>query len=183
MSNSLPPYGLQPTGLCPMGFSKLEYWSGLPFPPPGDLPNSGIEPTCPADSCIAGRFFTVEPPGKPKFTLHMWYTYLMNEDMNKWQWLRSHSHREDKWICAIGKFIKTERIRKIRAKDRANVECLHWRHRGRVNQGFKAKEVGTFLVVQWLRLHTLNAGELSLIPCQGNRSHVLQLTPYIFKKE
>ena len=42
--------------LCPWGFSKEEYWSGLPCPPPGDLPNSGIEPGSP---CNAGRFFTV----------------------------------------------------------------------------------------------------------------------------
>ena len=39
-----------------------EYWSGLPFPPPRDLPDPGIEPTSPA---LAGRFFTTEPPGKP----------------------------------------------------------------------------------------------------------------------
>ena len=31
-----------------MGFSRQEYWSGLPFPSPGDLPNPGIEPECPA---------------------------------------------------------------------------------------------------------------------------------------
>ena len=42
-----------------MGFSRQEYWSGLPFPPPGDLPNPGIEPASPA---LAGRFFTTEPP-------------------------------------------------------------------------------------------------------------------------
>ena len=35
-----------------MGFSIQEYWSGLPFPPPGDLPDPGIEPTSPA---LAGR--------------------------------------------------------------------------------------------------------------------------------
>ena len=44
-----------------MGFSRQEYWSGLPFPPPGDLPNPGIEPVSPA---LVGRFFTPEPPGK-----------------------------------------------------------------------------------------------------------------------
>ena len=42
-----------------MWFSRQEYWSRLPFPPPGDLPNSGIEPAFPAS---AGRFFTAEPP-------------------------------------------------------------------------------------------------------------------------
>ena len=45
-----------------MGFSRQEYWSGLPFPPPGDLPGPGIEPACPA---FPGRFFTTETPGKP----------------------------------------------------------------------------------------------------------------------
>ena len=45
-----------------MGFSILEYWSGLPFPTPGDLPDSGVEPASPVS---AGRFFTTEPPGKP----------------------------------------------------------------------------------------------------------------------
>ena len=44
------------------GFSRQEYWSGLPFPPPGDLPNPGIEPVSPA---LAGRFFITEPAGKP----------------------------------------------------------------------------------------------------------------------
>ena len=44
-----------------MGFPRQEYWSGLAFPFPGDLPDPGIEPACPA---LAGRFFTTEPPGK-----------------------------------------------------------------------------------------------------------------------
>ena len=46
-----------------MEFSRQEYWSELPFPSPGDLPNSGIEPSCQLKewtwvSCTAGRFFT-----------------------------------------------------------------------------------------------------------------------------
>ena len=48
-----------------MEFSKQEYWSGLPFPPPGDSPNSGIKPAYHASPVLAGRFFTTEPPGKP----------------------------------------------------------------------------------------------------------------------
>ena len=48
-----------------MRFSRHEYWSGLPFPPPGDLPNPGIEPMCPVSPALAGGFFTTEPPGKP----------------------------------------------------------------------------------------------------------------------
>ena len=45
-----------------MGFCQQEYYSGFPFPPPGDLPNPGIKPVSPA---LAARFFTTEPPGKP----------------------------------------------------------------------------------------------------------------------
>ena len=45
-----------------MGFPRQEYWSGLPFPSPGVLPDPGIELTSPA---LAGGFFTTEPPEKP----------------------------------------------------------------------------------------------------------------------
>ena len=48
-----------------MGFPKQEYWSGLPFPPPGDLPNPGIKPISPVSPALAGGYFTTEPPGKP----------------------------------------------------------------------------------------------------------------------
>ena len=45
-----------------MEFPNQEYWSGLPFPPPGNLPDPGSEPVSPA---LAGGFFATEPPGKP----------------------------------------------------------------------------------------------------------------------
>ena len=56
-----------------MGFSRQDCWSGLPFPPPRDLPDPRIEPTSPVSPVMAGRFFTTEPPGKPKSIL-------------KWKW-------------------------------------------------------------------------------------------------
>ena len=46
-----------------MGFPRQEYWSGMPFPSPGDIPNRGIKTTTPV---LAGGFLTTEPPGKPK---------------------------------------------------------------------------------------------------------------------
>ena len=46
-------------------FSQQGYYSGLPFPTPGNLPNPGIEPVSPA---LAGGFFTTEPPGKPRLS-------------------------------------------------------------------------------------------------------------------
>ena len=45
-----------------MGFPRQEYWSGLPFPPPGNLSNPGLRTWV---SYLAGRFFSTEPPGKP----------------------------------------------------------------------------------------------------------------------
>ena len=47
-------------------FSSQEYWSGLPFPLAGNLPNLGIEPMSPVSPALAGGFFTSEPPGKPQ---------------------------------------------------------------------------------------------------------------------
>ena len=48
-----------------MGFSRQEYWSWLPFPSPGDLPDPGI---IPVSLGLAGGFFTAKPPGKPKIS-------------------------------------------------------------------------------------------------------------------
>ena len=45
-----------------MEYSRQEYWTGLPFPTPGNLPDPGIKPESPA---LAGRFYAPEPPGKP----------------------------------------------------------------------------------------------------------------------
>ena len=47
-----------------MGFSRQEYWSELPFPSPGDLPNPGIEPGSPT---LQADTLSSEPPGKPLF--------------------------------------------------------------------------------------------------------------------
>ena len=48
-----------------MRFLRQEYWSGLPFPPPGDRPSPGIEPVSLASPALTGGFFTTESPGKP----------------------------------------------------------------------------------------------------------------------
>ena len=62
MSNSVIPWTIAHQAPLGMEFSRQEYWSGLPFPSPGDLPNRGIEPRSPAlqaDSLLS------EPQGKP----------------------------------------------------------------------------------------------------------------------
>ena len=56
------PWTVAHQALPSMGFSRQEYWSGLPFPSPGDLPNPGIEPRSPT---LQADMLTSAPPGKP----------------------------------------------------------------------------------------------------------------------
>ena len=61
LSDSLWPHGMHPARLlCPWGFSRQYHWSGLPCPPPGDLPNPGIEPRFPT---LQANSLPSEPPG------------------------------------------------------------------------------------------------------------------------
>ena len=57
-----------------MGFPRQEYWSGLTFPSPGSLSDSGIEPV---SLTLAGRFFTTEPLGKPHILDIDGYQYFL----------------------------------------------------------------------------------------------------------
>ena len=54
-------------------FPRYEYWSGLPFPSPGDLLDPGIRPASPA---LASRFFTIEPPGKPHVYIYPLFFWI-----------------------------------------------------------------------------------------------------------
>ena len=69
-----------------MEFSRQEYWSGLSFSSPGDLPDPGIEPRSPA---LAGRFFTGEPQGKPNYCYKEQYCIgtwnVMSMNQGKWE--------------------------------------------------------------------------------------------------
>ena len=84
------------------GFPRQGYWSGLPFPSPGDLPNPGIEL---ASLALAGRFFTTEPRGKSE-TQGM-HRPITSEQMKTGQWdlvgldarlrHRAWSDRQGRW--------------------------------------------------------------------------------------
>ena len=57
-------HGLACQAPLSMGFFRQESWSGFPFPPPGDLPDSGIEPMSPVSPALASGFSTPELPRK-----------------------------------------------------------------------------------------------------------------------
>ena len=69
-----------PPGSSLMGFPRQEYWSGLPFPSPGDLPDPGIEP------CL---LLSSEPPGKPEANSRSLLINVLNSPLgNEMMWLR-----------------------------------------------------------------------------------------------
>ena len=59
-----------------MGFSRQEYWSGLPCPSPGDLPNPGIQPTSFMSPALAGRFFTTNATWEAPY-IYLYMPYIL----------------------------------------------------------------------------------------------------------
>ena len=68
----------------PMGFPRQEYWSGLPFPPPGDLPHSEIKPTSLVSPALAGGFFITEPPSNYYIICSYDYGLLLLQTERRW---------------------------------------------------------------------------------------------------
>ena len=108
VSSSLQSHGLEPSRvLCPWGFSRQEYWSGLPCPPPGDLPNPGIKLKSPAlqeDSLLS------EPLREPKndavdnlsLLQGIFLTQELNQGFLHWrQILYQLSYQRSPWPLSI----------------------------------------------------------------------------------
>ena len=79
-----------------LGFSKQEYWSGVPYPPLGDIPDLGIKPTAPASPALQGGFFTIEPSDVEihKITLLLYFQELPAIDLVlNWSHLIQHLFR------------------------------------------------------------------------------------------
>ena len=66
-----------------MGFSRQEYWSGLPFPLLGDLPDLGIEPASPVSPALAGGFFT----NSATWEAHRWSDLMANALFTLWRYM------------------------------------------------------------------------------------------------
>ena len=81
-----------------MEVSRQEYWSGLPFPSPGNLPDPGIKPASPASPALAGGFFTTAPPGKPLtyteivLSTILWSWYLVKSGLRSPKSIISQLH-------------------------------------------------------------------------------------------
>ena len=78
-------------------FFRHEYWSGLPFPPPEDLPDPRIETLSPMSLASAGAFFTAEPPGKLIMTVFKHYSqnFLWMNVLNPYKSGYCYSHVKD----------------------------------------------------------------------------------------
>ena len=76
VSNSVTPWTVACQVPLSMGFPRQEYWSVLPFPIPGDLPDPGVEPASPVSPALASGFFTTPPPGMPIHMFKAKYLFL-----------------------------------------------------------------------------------------------------------
>ena len=81
-----------------MGFSRQEYWNGLPFPSPGNLPNPGIKPI---SSALAGRFFTTEPPRKPSNYLTCLLSFEKTLMLGKIEGRSRRGQQKMRWLDGI----------------------------------------------------------------------------------
>ena len=115
MSDCLWSHELQPARLlCPWGFSRQEYWSGLPCPPPRNLPNPGIEPTSPTlytDSLPSELPEKPSPPsefsGSQSFHSNIKDHHNKYDDNEKvWNLVGNYQNgRRMKWPNAAGKTV------------------------------------------------------------------------------
>ena len=77
MSDSVIPWTVAHQVPLSKRFCRREYWSRLPFPTQGDLPDPGIESECLASAALAGRFFTTAPPQRP-MVVYICHCYALN---------------------------------------------------------------------------------------------------------
>ena len=102
-----------------MGFPRQEYWSGLPFPSPGDLSNLGIEPVSPV---LADGFFTTESPGKPQI---------------RWYWGTNQQTERQSYRSHLAWRKKRKRTKRNKDSSRAKISWTNIRIIGVLERGKK----------------------------------------------
>ena len=87
-----------------MGFSRQEYWSGLPFPPPGHLPDPGVEPTSYVSLALAGGFFTTKSPGESPGGVHcaIYFWLAPSSGQREMNGPFSHQGSLESWVTFEG---------------------------------------------------------------------------------
>ena len=115
MSSSLQPHGLACQIPLSMGISRQEYWSGLTFPPPEDLPSPRFEHSSPASSALAGRFFTTEPPEKS-------LQKYQNIEIKSYD--RIGRNKNFKLTKAYSNFVSTSQLLEIKHGDGCRRNCF-----------------------------------------------------------
>ena len=157
-----------------MGFSRQEYWSGLPFPSPGDLPDPGIKPRSPA---LQADALTSEPPGKPSSSDISYKSF-------KWTPLRPYktSTLLEKSTCV---FLMCEHIW-LRQTFREGPSCtslylwrvpVNWSRKHPVNICLRNKE----WIYKWPSKRIRRTGfNLQVVIFSWNSYHLEQLTPLLW---
>ena len=92
-----------------VGFSRWEYWSGLPCSPPGELPDPGIKPMSLTSPVLSGRYFTTSAAWEAHVCISL-YIYIWNifwSIVAFWaslvaQWSRSHLPMQETWVQSLG---------------------------------------------------------------------------------
>ena len=98
MSDSfVTPWTVAPQAPLSMGFSRQEYWSGLPCPPPGDLPDPGIKPTSLISSVLASRLFTTSATWEAQLQLNFPLTLKTTAALAGYLLVRFGTH--EVWSC------------------------------------------------------------------------------------
>ena len=86
-----------------MGFSRQEYWSGFPFPSPGDLPDPRIDPRSPA---LQADALPSEPPGKPDRDGFMLKIYILMKKVLIFKWWKNYTSHTALWKCICIMWVK-----------------------------------------------------------------------------
>ena len=117
-STLLTPWTVAQQALLSIGFCRQEYWSGLPFLFPGDLPNPGIKPKSPASPALVGRFFITGPPGKPVKS----HTACQSSSRKLWQHSIYKGRRVRHWGFSLPPSDDSQAVLSL---FQLNPECLH----------------------------------------------------------